>query len=129
MNSVLDKQLCDKYPKIFVQRNLQPDQTAMCWGFECGDGWYWLIDSLCNQLQWDIDHNRYPQIEAVQVKEKFGGLRFYVSGCNENQSGSIEFAELLSSTICEKCGQPGATQTETGWIQTLCDKCKDEGNQ
>ena len=49
----------------------------MCWGFSCGDGWYLLIDRLCSSLQWDTDTNKYPQVVATQVKEKYGTLRFY----------------------------------------------------
>jgi len=123
MKTELDKKLVTKYPKIFAQRNKPMTETAMCWGFECGDGWYWLIDNLCSLLQWDIDHNKHPQIEATQVKEKYGTLRFYTNGSDDKQDGMIDLAESLSSSICEKCGSvDGVTQTE-GWIVTLCKKC------
>jgi len=82
MRKELDEKLCAKYPKIFANRNGDKRKTLMCWGFSCGDGWYWLLDRLCSNLQWDTDKNnrdeKYPQIVAMQVKEKFGGLRFYV---------------------------------------------------
>jgi hypothetical protein len=38
MKQELDEQLCAKYPKIFVNRHADMKTTAMCWGFECGDG-------------------------------------------------------------------------------------------
>ena len=72
-----EEELLKKYPKIFRQKDLSMQQTCMCWGMECGSGWYPIIDKLCEMLQWDIDKNGYPQIEATQVKEKFGTLRFY----------------------------------------------------
>jgi len=124
MNSKLEKQLYEKYPKIFRQKDLPMTQTCMCWGVETGDGWYWLINNLCRSLQSDTDYNNAPQIEAVQVKEKFGTLRFYVNGANEETNAVIDFAEMLSASICEACGATGAKQNETGWIQTLCDKCR-----
>lgn len=116
-----DKLLCEKYPKLFAQRNKPMNETAMCWGFECGDGWFDLVDRLCSLLQWDIDHNRQPQIEVTQVKEKFGSLRFYTDVATDRQDGCISMAESMSSRICEVCGCPGATNTE-GWLSTRCKK-------
>ena len=69
--------LIKKYPLIFKQHSLPMSQTAMCWGICCGQGWEKLIDNLCGILQFDIDNNGYPQVEATQVKEKFGRLCFY----------------------------------------------------
>jgi len=80
MDKKLQDKLYKKYPKIFVQHKLPCTETAMCWGFECDDGWYNLIDMLCGLIQWDIDENGYPEITASQVKEKYGTLRFYTSG-------------------------------------------------
>lgn len=125
MNSELETKLFEKYPKIFRQKDLDMKQTCMCWGIECGDGWYMLIDELCNSLQFHIDHNRHPQIEAVQVKEKWGSLRFYTNGEDDFQHGLISFAETMSNHICEKCGSTDdATATDTSWVQTLCKKCR-----
>lgn len=129
MKDELEKKLFEKYPKIFGQKDLSPQETAMCWGIECGNGWYMLLDTLCSQLQFDTDHNnredRYPQVVAVQVKEKFGGLRFYTNGHNDAQGGAISLAESLSYHICENCGSTDdVQQTKGGWIQSLCVKCR-----
>lgn len=95
----------------------------MCWGLECGDGWYFLIDHLCGLLQWDIDRNKHEQIEASQVKEKFGTLRFYTNSADEKQYGMICFAEYLSCYICEKCGSMDNVKQTKGWICSLCPPC------
>ena len=50
MNKHLDDYLCKKYPKIFAERNLPMTETCMCWGFP-GDGWFFLIDNLCQHIQ------------------------------------------------------------------------------
>ena len=123
MSPDLDKKLCDKYPEIFINRHGDMMNTCMCWGLECGDGWYNLIDALCSNLQWDTDRNDAPQIVASQVKEKYGTLRFYVEGSNERQEGQISFAEYLSGTICDVCGNPGSAN-EDGWLSTRCEKHK-----
>lgn len=133
MTKELQDKLYEKYPKIFKQKDLPMNETAMCWGITCGDGWYWLIDKLCSNLQFNIDHNahtgKYPQVEAVQVKEKFGGLRFYVDTASSEQHAVINFTESLSGSICENCGSiEDVSQTRTGWIQTLCKKCMEKSN-
>ena len=103
----------------------------MCWGFECGDGWYRLIDTLCDTIQGYIDRNRkynaidIAQVTAVQVKEKFGTLRFYYDGGDDTVRGMVWLAENLSAEICENCGNPG-TLVRTGWMRTLCDTCKNK---
>lgn len=79
MSPELDTLLCKRYPALFAQRHLPMAVTAMCWGFSCGDGWFALIDQLCTNLQECVDAGTIPQPVAVQVKEKFGELRFYLA--------------------------------------------------
>lgn len=55
MKQELDDMLCQKYPKIFANRHSDMKTTCMCWGFECGDGWYNLLDHLCANIQHHID--------------------------------------------------------------------------
>jgi len=141
MKKELQKQLFDKYPKIFRQKDLSMKETCMCWGIDTGDGWYNLLDMLCDQLQFNTERNKYPQIEATQVKEKFGALRFYYQPIPTEQSkqvdeewqnrnfgeqeGLISFAEFMSGYICEKCGtNQKVERNDEGWIVTLCDKCR-----
>ena len=58
---------------------------------------------------------------AVQVKQKFGGLRFYVNRASNEQYSLISFAERMSYKTCEVCGSMQGTQLyETGWHKTLC---------
>jgi hypothetical protein len=60
---------------------------------------------------------------AVQVKEKFGTLRFYVDHFMPTQAALIGMAERLSAVTCEECGAPG-TPGGSGWIRTLCPACR-----
>jgi hypothetical protein len=157
MRRELDEALCAKYPLIFKDRNADMRTTAMCWGLECGDGWYNIIDILCALLTSDYRgaHIRYDHLVeagvggilygtktvtqedidvakakldeetlkvpvAVQVKEKFGWLRFYVQAATDKHYQYISFAESMSYRTCEDCGAPGKTYTD-GWHTTLCD--------
>lgn len=126
MSPELDKQLCEKYPKIFANRYADMRTTAMCWGFEHGDGWYNIIDQLCGNIQHHIDwKNRggqvMQQVVAAQVKEKFGTLRFYYDGGDDYIGGLVSMAESMSGVTCETCGKPGKLR-EGGWLRTLCDE-------
>jgi hypothetical protein len=126
MREELDKQLCEKYPKIFADRYKPMTETAMCWGFEVGDGWYTIIDSLCGQIQNHIDwqnrkEEKVAQVVADQVKEKFGGLRFYYSGGDDVVDGMVRMAESWAANTCETCGKPGKLRGG-GWLYTACDE-------
>ena len=131
MKPELDELLCQRYPKIFANRHGDPKQTLMCWGFECGDGWYNIINQLCANIQHHVDwaqeqKEKYgrgegcTQVVAVQIKEKFGTLRFYTNGGNEQIYGMIRMAESMSAVTCEECGAPG-TRRGRAWIYTACD--------
>ena len=66
---------------------------------------------------------------AVQVKEKFGGLRFYVQAATDEHYGYISFAESMSYKTCEVCGSPGKRYTD-GWHTVLCDThAKEQGRE
>lgn len=75
------------------------------------------IESLEAKVQEELD--KLPVIQ--QIKEKFGGLRFYVNKSTYEQDLAISFAEAMSNRCCEVCGAPGQHRTG-GWIKTLCDK-------
>jgi hypothetical protein len=125
MTKELDEKLVAKYPKIFADRHGNMMETCMCWGFSCGDGWYWLIDNLCSTIQSYLDSNKHlnhPQVVASQVKEKFGTLRFYTNGACELINGMIWLAEHLSGHICEECGDIGEVQNIHGWYECRCPK-------
>lgn len=129
MNKKNTDYLFKKYPKLFPKEERKdPMQSLMCFGFETGDGWVDLIDSLCSCIQTYIDNNQHlklPQVVVEQVKEKFGGLRFYTRGGDTLIHGMIWFAESLSFSICEECGKKGIFKKSKtrNWYYTLCNEC------
>jgi hypothetical protein len=175
MKQELDKLLCERYPKMMVNRNKPMQETCMCWGFECGDGWFDILDQLMGNIQHHIDWklrqqriatdynamatqakagnfdlfeenmkdtvnleykekrlaeivagdfrsvpNAVPQVTLDQIKEKFGTLRFYYTGGDDEISGMVRMAESMSGVVCEECGSPGKRRGG-GWIYTACD--------
>lgn len=82
-------------------------------GVECGPGWYDIIKPLIEQC-------KKENASILQIKEKFGGLRFYISTGSPKLYKMIEEAEAESYKTCEECGKPGRLRSE-GWMRTLCD--------
>jgi hypothetical protein len=121
MNAEHTKHLIEKYPVLYQGHKLPITQNLMSFGFEHGDGWFPLIDNL-SALITLLDKRDGSETIAVQVKEKFGGLRYYIEGGTEAVWKAIEEAEALSERTCEWCGEPGTTRGG-GWIYTLCDSC------
>jgi len=174
MNRANTEKLFRDFPKLFPKENMgDPRVSLMCFGFECGDGWFDIIYDLCSHIQDRIDHhwqspspkqtlrgkliNLAPrkwriwlrkkfipykhikmcpdQITVVQVKEKYGTLRFYTNtmGALVNEDdpkewvvdhvmdGIIAHACYKSGMTCEICGERGRRYT-SGWHTTLCDK-------
>jgi len=88
----------------------------------------------CKLLIKESQEKTISQIEAAQVKEKYGTLRFYLSGYPANKTvdaqvrAYINFAESLSGRTCEMCGIP-AKQKTGGWIKTICEPCEEKRSQ
>ena len=69
MKQELDKLLCEKYPKMMVNRNKNMQETCMCWGFECGDGWFNILDQLMGSIQHHIDWKEKQRKWAIEYNE------------------------------------------------------------
>ena len=119
MRDEFEAYLFNKYGDMFPEEERR-------WGISCGDGWFRLIDRLCSQIKWQVEWHKkqgkdIKPVVVMQVKEKFGGLRFYYQGGNEYIRGLVDMAESMSETTCEECGDVGHKRG-SGWIKTLCDK-------
>jgi hypothetical protein len=125
MKPELDNELCTKYPLLYADRGSLPASTLMCYGFACGDGWFDLIDDLSSKLETLIaamPENVRSKYKAVQVKEKFGTLRFYMTHSTNEMEEIINVAEDRSATTCDVCGLHGSLSSDRSWIRTLCEK-------
>lgn len=92
-----------------------PKTPFELFGIECGHGWRGLYGPLIKKAEAE-------GVEILQIKEKFGGLRFYVSDASDELYAAIDDAENKSFTICERCGNPGKRMSVHGWIRTRCDE-------
>jgi hypothetical protein len=110
------KQMEECFPKMFAEPY---------GGFACGEGWWPILTNLCANIQHHLDWKNkksevVPQVVVAQIKEKFGGLRFYYDGGDDHISGMVRMAEAWAGNTCEDCGAPGKSR-DGGWIKTLCD--------
>jgi len=106
-----------------IEKDIQSRTTPGWDGLSTPPGWDNLVSELHVELI-RID----PDYTVQQIKEKFGGLRFY---CNiqprEGEARSlIEIAEAKSYRTCQVCGVSGTTESINGWYSTLCDPCRKE---
>ncbi len=83
----------------------------------CDDGWLDLIEDLIKELI-DAGWNK----EITQIKEKFGGLRFYINEGSDEIFDIIRKYEEKSYIICEICGKPGKLIKNNGWYKTVCEQ-------
>lgn len=110
------KHLETNYPEMY--------KNVYC-GISIDDGWQHIIDKLSNTIyshyKFLIQRGEAAEYPTVaQIKEKFGGLRFYYDGGDEYISGMVRMAESWAGNTCEECGVPGELRMG-GWIRTLCD--------
>jgi len=100
--------------------NLQ--KSLMGFGLEVGDGWYKILEELITKIA-ELDKEK--RVKVVQVKEKFGGLRFYINSGTDEIFNVIDEAEAKSLITCEQCGKVGSIDVTHGWMLTLCEDCKE----
>lgn len=120
---IFSKSMEERFPKMFANKY---------GGFAVGKGWYPILEALCANIQSHIDwkqeqkekYNRgegCTQVAVMQIKEKFGGLRFYYEGGDDEIGGMVRMAEAWAGVACEECGGIGKRRSG-GWVRTLCDQ-------
>jgi len=156
MNNTKTQKLYADFPQLY--REATSEHSMMKFGFDCNDGWFDLIYKLSADIEaeakvlgLDPDSDGWPK--AIQVKEKFGTLKFYCDagercalpdgdlGLVPEVAGQlisfrpvpsiqsiralIREAESSSAAICEGCGRQGKMRKD-GWWRVLCDDCEAE---
>jgi len=114
------EQILNDFPRLFKNKN------SCIYGLETNDGWNDLIYNVSSLIEDAIEYRMNLQEEgksecyAIQIKSKFGGLRFYVSFDDPYVNGIIALAEKLSYSMCEFCGQKASLVEIKKWYWTLC---------
>lgn len=119
MKQNLQNKLYKFFPKIFIQKDLPKEESCMCWGIECPDEWYQPIHNLCEFIQNYVDTHKVNQIEAVQVKEKFGKLCFYTSYQDPYVQGAIGMTQYFLHPLNQPLQEPKDYELKPDEIESL----------
>lgn len=83
-----------------------------------GPGWSGILDHLYDKLP--------KKLYVMQVKEKYGSLRFYIGSGSNRTFALIDKAEKESEITCEVCGKEGKIFSIRGWYMCRCPECRKE---
>ncbi len=130
MNEENTKKLFDRF-EFFRPGRPITENLMGGFGFECCDGWFDLLWGLCEGIEKELkkippseetkSYLRDTRFKVQQVKEKFGGLRFFTNWETEEISDLINKAEVKSEVTCEQCGEPGKLIRD-GWVHCFCEE-------
>ncbi len=123
MTYELGQRLKNDFPQLY---------SEIVGGFSCGDGWEPIIRKLSERI---VSLNLSHSVEVVQVKEKFGGLRYYFDIIYDIENDEdypigeadivdklVKEAEAEADQTCEKCGKPGTLNKSGYWLNTRCEE-------
>lgn len=123
MNLENARKISDAAPSVFYITS-GGDATDVPFLFECGDGWVDILLEAATQLNDHIQtlpDDVRQDVVVLQVKEKYGTLRIYVSYYTEEIDNIVKEAEKKSCKTCETCGKEGKLRGSR-WFYTACDK-------
>lgn len=142
------EELAKRWPDLF--------QKSAADSFSIGNGWYSIVDTFCKLISIRVDNSKSNLKFAIenpdtafvqsldeleknvvdsinelpvisQITERYGALRIYMQGGNDVMHRHIEFAEAMSLSMCNICGNVG--RHRTGAVaKILCNDCHREHN-
>ena len=127
-----NKRLCREYP-FLIPRNVWTDKIPEDWDYEyteldeMPDGWRKAFgEQMCAEIRDALlaagGEKLLNKYRILQIKEKYGSLRWYDRSSTKEIDDIIRKYELLSAITCVACGKP-ATRISKGWICPWCDEC------
>lgn len=126
--------LCLMFPWL-IPHNRFTDEVPKDWNYEyteldaMPDGWLKAFgEDMCFEIRDVLDETEDEDFEyrILQIKEKWGALRWYDSGAPKDIYDKLRAVlrkyEDISAHTCIHCGAP-ATRISAGWISPWCDEC------
>lgn len=129
MKKALEAQIYLQCPLLFRKKSAGLHENLMLFGFDCGEGWYEILEGLCLSIEAYshglLDQGRSMDAlpSAAQVKEKWGLLTVYVDNSDEYVQTLIQTASGRSCITCEICGKPGKIIIES-YYRVRCTNCR-----
>jgi Mor family transcriptional regulator len=119
MDMIIQDKLTKRFPGILGEVSL-----------DVPNSWENIIYAICSLIEKEVEERGIDPIRAVQVKEKFGGLRFYLEGRDERVETMIDHFEYLATTVCAKCGSfKDVSLTKSAWLLYYCIDCREKYGQ
>ncbi|SHI52140.1 hypothetical protein [Pollutimonas bauzanensis] len=118
--------------ELFVKHLRLFSKRPLPFGLEVHAGWTDLLDTLLSRIETILDDIPDASFEILQVKEKFGTLRFYYQIDNASDTATaairqaVEATAAASSFCCERCGASGQLDSKNGWMRVRCRTCDDD---
>ena len=127
-----NKALVKKYP-FLIPRNVfsgeivndydytwtEADVIPIGWRIAFGD---LLLEELREEL---IKFDYLDKYQIVQIKEKYGSLRWYDNGYPQgsNVPDILSKYEIISQNVCIMCGKPDVPMINEWWVSPYCKDC------
>ena len=128
-----NKKIINEYPFL---RNMWWDRDTQSykWDYkttildDVPKGWEDLILCMAEDIKPLLEEsNQLFDFFTIEVKEKFGGLRFYHNcKCPEEVDEIIHDYAILSKNVCVRCGKPDALIIPIGWTLPWCRDCYED---
>jgi hypothetical protein len=127
---IQNRQLVKKYPWL-KPRNVWTDKTPSDYDYTyteldaMEDGWrktlgMMMIEEIDRELK---QYHRRDNYRIMQIKEKYGMLRWYDFGAPKSVHRIIDKYSHISACVCGKCGKLDTPTINTGWIYPMCFDC------
>ncbi|MHA1948224.1 MAG: hypothetical protein ACW99G_02510 [Candidatus Thorarchaeota archaeon] len=115
--------LAKDFPTLFPLAKIYPKAQSPLeiFGCEVLDGWFPIIHKLCEDI---VKTNPSEDCYFLQIKEKFGTLRIYMTSSSKEVYDLIDEAEKQSESTCENCGSTDGVTLEGSWVKALCPPCR-----
>lgn len=110
------------YPHLFIAGSLP-------YGLQVSNGWMNLLEILFSRIDTILEEAPAAKFEVLQIKEKFGTLRFYyrLDGASDAVATALRQAvdatASASAFCCELCGVLGSLESRNGWMSVRCSLC------
>ena len=112
MRQHLQNRLIEKHPETLG--------SCRSYGLQVGDGWFSVVDALCEALSASTNGERNGKVIIKRVETRFGRLFVAAENCGEFHQGAIDQAQRVAFRTCEICGKPGEWCTNGGYYRTAC---------
>lgn len=125
-----NKKLIEKYP-FLIPRNAFSGKVVKDYDYSwteldaMPDGWrkaFGLL--LCEDIMKILTkHNMVDSYRILQIKEKYGTLRWYDNGAPKELHSLLNKYEHISEYVCIECGKVNVPVYDDGWVSPFCTDC------